>query len=115
MKPALVGALTILVVAAAPKGLLAQGHVLHRISPAAAELRASADLGPASIARSAGEQPRLMAGAVAVRSSRRQGEILMIVGGAGIVTGLLVDESLITIAGAVVGGYGLYFYLRATR
>jgi hypothetical protein len=39
----------------------------------------------------------------------------MIVGGAGIVTGLLVDESLVTIAGAAVGGYGLYLYLRATR
>jgi hypothetical protein len=39
----------------------------------------------------------------------------MIVGGAGILTGLLVDEGLITIAGAAVGGYGLYLYLQATR
>jgi hypothetical protein len=36
----------------------------------------------------------------------------MLVGGAGIITGLLVDESLITIAGAGVAGLGLYFYLR---
>lgn len=39
----------------------------------------------------------------------------MIVGGAAILTGLLVDESSITIAGAAVGGYGLYLYLRASR
>jgi hypothetical protein len=49
------------------------------------------------------------------RGNRRQGEILMIVGAAGIVTGLLVDEGLVTIAGAVVGGLGLYLYLQATR
>jgi hypothetical protein len=48
------------------------------------------------------------------RPSRRQGEILMIVGGAGILTGLLVDEALITIAGAAIGGYGLYVYLQAS-
>jgi hypothetical protein len=39
----------------------------------------------------------------------------MIVGGAVLVTGLLVDESLVTIAGVAVGGYGLYLYLRETR
>ena len=44
--------------------------------------------------------------------SRHTGTVLMIVGGAGIVTGLLVDESIVTIAGAAVGGYGLYLYLR---
>jgi hypothetical protein len=49
------------------------------------------------------------------RASKRQGEILMIVGVAGIVTGLLVNEGLVTIAGAVVGGLGLYLYLQATR
>jgi hypothetical protein len=49
------------------------------------------------------------------RSDKRQGEILMIVGAAGIVTGLLVDEGLVTIAGAAVEGFGLYLYLKATR
>jgi hypothetical protein len=48
------------------------------------------------------------------RPTRRQGEILMIVGGAGILTGLLVDEALVTIAGAAIGGYGLYVYLQAS-
>jgi hypothetical protein len=45
-------------------------------------------------------------------SDRRTGRALMIVGAAGIVTGLIVDESIVTIAGAGVGGYGLYLYLR---
>ncbi len=42
---------------------------------------------------------------------RRKGEVLMIVGGAGILTGLLVDEEIVTIAGAGVGGFGLYLFL----
>jgi hypothetical protein len=45
------------------------------------------------------------------RSRRRKGEVLMIVGGAGILTGLLVDEEIVTIAGAGVGGFGLYLFL----
>jgi len=44
-------------------------------------------------------------------SRRRKGEVLMIVGGAGILTGLLVDEEIVTIAGAGVGGFGLYLFL----
>lgn len=46
------------------------------------------------------------------RGGRKEAVALMIVGGAGLVTGLLVDESLITIAGAGVAGVGLYLYLR---
>jgi hypothetical protein len=46
------------------------------------------------------------------RSGRGLGETLMIVGAAGIITGLLVNEDIVTIAGAGVGGYGLYLYLR---
>ncbi len=49
---------------------------------------------------------------VAVRRADRQtGVTLMIVGLAGVLTGLIVDESAITIAGAVVGGVGLFMYL----
>jgi len=48
----------------------------------------------------------------ALAPDRRTGRALMIVGVAGIVTGLIVDESIVTIAGAGVGGYGLYLYLR---
>jgi len=45
------------------------------------------------------------------RGKRREGTVLMIVGLAGIITGLAVDESLVTIAGAGVAGVGLYLYL----
>jgi hypothetical protein len=37
---------------------------------------------------------------------------LMLVGGAGLVTGLIIDEGIVTVAGAGVGLYGLYLYLR---
>jgi hypothetical protein len=51
----------------------------------------------------------------AARPSRRQGEVLMIVGGAVLLAGLLVDEAIISIAGVAIGGYGLYVYLSADR
>lgn len=43
---------------------------------------------------------------------RGPGVALMLVGAAGIITGLLIDESLITILGAGTGLVGLYLYLR---
>ncbi len=43
---------------------------------------------------------------------RGPGVALMVVGAAAIVTGLLIDESLITILGAGTGLVGLYLYLR---
>ena len=114
MRFALAGAVVVLAVAA-PRTLLAQDADFARIAPSPAELMVTAALRPVSTALFAVDPPRLIAVANAARGGRRQGEILMIVGGAGILTGLLVDESLITIAGAAVGGYGLYLYLRATR
>jgi hypothetical protein len=114
MRSTLVGALVVLAVAA-PRTLLAQHADFARIAPSPAELMVTAALRPVSVAPLAVDPPRLNASIETARRGRRQGEILMIVGGAGILTGLLVDESLITIAGAAVGGYGLYLYLRATR
>jgi hypothetical protein len=85
----------------------------QEIAVSMAQLRATTELRQ-SMALDLPEQPQVQPAArVAPRhSSRRTGEILMIVGGAGIVTGLLVDEDIVTIAGAAVGGYGLYLYLR---
>ena len=42
---------------------------------------------------------------------RHQGTVLMIVGAAGIITGLIIDEDIVTVAGAVLGGVGLYMFL----
>jgi hypothetical protein len=59
--------------------------------------------------------PVVTSAAVVSGKSRRSGALLMIVGVAGIVTGLVVDEPVVTIAGAVVGGIGLYMYLDNSR
>ncbi len=92
----------------------AEGHLLTA-SPAL--LRSAAALRP-SVAPPVAEAPPL-SGVAELRAlsanKRRQGEIFMIVGAAGIVTGLLVDEDIVTIAGAGVGGYGLFLYLDSTR
>ena len=50
--------------------------------------------------------------APATHHGKKEGVVLMLVGAGGLVTGLIVDESVITIAGAGVGGFGLYLYLR---
>ena len=59
--------------------------------------------------------PVVTSAAVLSGKSRRSGALLMIVGVSGIVTGLVVDEPVVTIAGAVVGGIGLYMYLDNSR
>lgn len=44
--------------------------------------------------------------------TRKEGVTLMIVGAAGMITGLLIDESAITILSAGLAGLGLYLYVR---
>ena len=114
MKVMLVAGLALVALATAPE-LIAQAAASQPISPSQETLIAAAQLRlPAS--HSFGTVHP--GGAVMIQwaqGNRRKGEILMIVGAAGIVTGLLVHEDVITIAGAVVGGVGLYFYLQGTR
>lgn len=114
MRLMLMGALAALAVATTPQRLLAQGSGM-RIAPSSAALKATVVLRPPPSNSFTASQPHLVTEVENARGSRRQGEILMIVGGAVMVTGLLVDESLVTIAGVAVGGYGLYLYLRETR
>lgn len=94
--------------------LHAQGHATGSIGATPAELSASAHLRLPGSQVTVSEQRGLVTGGYYARAGRRDGEVLMIVGGAVILTGLLVDEGLITIAGAAIGGYGLYLYLRAS-
>jgi hypothetical protein len=54
----------------------------------------------------------LAAARVASLRHRGPGVALMIVGAAGVITGLLIDESLITVLGAGTGLVGLFLYLR---
>lgn len=114
MRRIIVGALIALAAEASPGSLSAQSLGKTLIAPSSATLSATAALRPVPVSPAV-TQPSLVARVETVRGGRRQGEILMIVGGAVILTGLLVDESLITIGGVAVGGYGLYLYLRATR
>jgi hypothetical protein len=115
MRLVLVTGLALFAFTAAPAGASAQAAGAGLIAPGPGVLAAAAQLrlpasGPGSLEAPAGERMTQ-----ASRGNRRQGEILMIVGAAGIVTGLLVDEDLVTIAGAAVGGFGLYLYLEGTR
>lgn len=52
-----------------------------------------------------------MTAAALASGGRHQGTVLMIVGAAGIITGLIIDEDIVTIAGAGVAGLGFYLYL----
>jgi hypothetical protein len=49
----------------------------------------------------------------AVQSGRREGTILMIVGGAAFVIGLIAEEEVVWIPGLAVGLFGLYRYLKS--
>lgn len=70
---------------------------------------ATAELAPA---RAAEADPARDWTAASDHSTRSEGTALMIVGAAGIIVGLVVDEPIITVAGAVTGGIGLYLFLR---
>lgn len=75
----------------------------------AGQLAATVRLEPAAVR--APDQP-LLAAIPYEHGTRHEGLALILVGVAGIVTGLAIDEPVVTIAGAGVGGVGLYFYLR---
>jgi hypothetical protein len=104
--------------AALPAALL-----LAPLRPAAAQAEASLSMRVSSDQMSAGASLRPEASVADARpvmmvddnyhhGTRKEGIALMIVGAAGIVTGLLIDESVVTVLGAVAGGVGLYLYLR---
>jgi hypothetical protein len=93
---------------------LAGGPIARPQSASPVALVGSVRLGvsqpPVSDAAAAAD-PLVMFRKASVRH-RGPGVALMIVGAAGVVTGLLIDESIITILGAGTGLIGLYIYLR---
>ena len=115
MKLMLVAGLALFALAAVPGGVVAQAAGSRDITPSQNALIAAAHLRLRPGPPFHSESPTAGLVRKQSRGDKRQGEILMIVGAAGIVTGLLVDEDLVTIAGAAVGGFGLYLYLKATR
>ena len=68
-------------------------------------------VGPTRVSNSAAAQEAIADFWIS-RRRHAPGVALMIVGAAGVITGLLIDESIITIAGAGAGLIGLYLYLR---
>jgi hypothetical protein len=96
------------------------GKPVHAQLPAASLASSSTELVAGARLRIPG-QPLVSSGQiapnldlVAARPSKRTGETLMIVGGAVLLVGLLADETIISIAGVAIGGYGLYVYLDAS-
>ena len=104
-------ALLLLVGTAGAQGVSAERTPVAAAAPVAARLVAPVEAPALVVAEDRAEAARA-AGAVAAMRARGQGSTLMIVGGAGIVTGLLLDDSVITFVGAAVWLYGLYVYLR---
>ncbi|MDH3459272.1 MAG: hypothetical protein OER90_20715 [Gemmatimonadota bacterium] len=115
MRFVLAASLALLALTTAPSQASGQSTTTPLIAPSMDGVAATIRLHAVESLSLQTAQPFGMAVTVQSRRDKRQGEILMIVGAAGIVTGLLVEESLVTIAGAAVGGFGLYLYLRATR
>jgi len=93
--------------APAPLALSASSIILTTLKPVGAT---RANLAAPSPLSAVSLEP-LLAPALPPRY-RKPGVALMIVGGAGIVVGSLIDSGLITVAGAGVGLFGLYLYLR---
>lgn len=91
----------------------AQAPASNSVRPTAGQLAATARLSAPTVP--VAERAGPVAAAVAVArqdGSRRQGVAFMIVGAAGILTGLLIDEPVISILSAGLGGVGLYLYVR---
>ena len=86
----------------------AESSLSMRVS--ADQLSAGSSLQPEATAPDA--RPVMMVDDNYQHGTRKEGIALMIVGAAGIVTGLLIHESVVTVLGAVAGGLGLYLYLR---
>jgi hypothetical protein len=88
----------------------AQAAAPITLQPSADQMAALAQLQPQVLATSEALPPFVSVSSE--HGSRHEGTVLMIVGVAGLITGLLVDESVLTVIGAGVAGVGLYFYLR---
>jgi hypothetical protein len=79
------------------------------IGPSVETLQATAALRPATPPP---EQSANLATVAVARAGKRTGTALMIAGAAALVTGLIIDEDVVTVAGAIAAGVGLFLYLR---
>lgn len=110
MRALSVGVLLAAMVLAPVRPAVAQAEASLSMRVSTDQMSAAASLQP--VAADADAQPVMMVDDNYKHGTRKEGIALMIVGAAGIVTGLLIDESVVTVLGAVAGGVGLYLYLR---
>ena len=89
--------------------VVAQTHGPGLIGPSVQNLQAAAALRPATTPP---EQSANLATVAVARAGKRTGSALMIAGAAALVTGLIIDEDVVTVAGAIAAGVGLFLYLR---
>lgn len=90
---------------------LAQAAAPASLQPSAEQFAAAATLSPLDVS-TISVAPAPIASASVQSGTRREGVTLMVVGAAGMITGLLIDESAITILSAGLAGLGLYLYIR---
>lgn len=90
---------------------LAQATAPASLQPSAEQFAAAATLSPPDAASFVTTAAPIATASVQ-SGTRREGVTLMIVGAAGMITGLLIDESAITILSAGLAGLGLYLYVR---
>lgn len=88
---------------------VAQGQGAGLVGASVQNLQAAAALRPATTPP---EQSANLATVAVARASKRTGSALMIAGAAALVTGLIIDEDAVTVAGAIAAGVGLFLYLR---
>jgi hypothetical protein len=88
---------------------VAQGQGTGLVGASVQNLQAAAALRPVA---SAPEQSANLSTVAVARASKRTGTALMIAGAAALVTGLIIDEDVVTVAGAIAAGVGLFLYLR---
>jgi hypothetical protein len=82
------------------------------MGPSVQTLQATAALRPVATATDATDSSANLATVAVARASKRTGTALMIAGAAALVTGLIIDEDVVTVAGAIAAGVGLFLYLR---
>jgi len=104
-------ALNVLLVVAclAPVSAAAQTPAPRAAQPWVVQRQASARLHPQAV-RAA--EPAAPAVTMSLQATRRTGLPLMLVGAAGVIVGLIIDEPVVTIVSAGVWGVGLYLYVR---
>lgn len=90
---------------------MAQSTSPASLQPSVGQFAAAATLSPPDAASFVTTAAPIATASVQ-SGTRREGVTLMIVGAAGMITGLLIDESAITILSAGLAGLGLYLYIR---